>query len=88
MQTPQQIAWKVDWRYLASCPPPCTDPENDPRAIWQKGFKNGVLTTPDSSTAGDITTAEPGTWSDAITIAYLEPQENPFQFPFNANLPE
>jgi hypothetical protein len=85
-ESDQQITWHVDWRFLASCPLPCTEPEKDPSAIWQTGRTSGSINVADSSTAGDINAGGPA-WSAAIPIKYPEPMPNEFMFPRNANLP-
>ena len=77
-QGDQTINWLVHWRYLAFCPGPCDDPEND--GFWVEGSRSGALSTADSGTCCNINNGGPA-WSDAWTISYDEPDPEDYAIP-------
>jgi len=77
-QNTQPISWIVDWRYLAFCADPCTDPETD--GIWFEGSQSGQLSAASSSNCCDITHTG-GDWSSSFPISYPEPSPDDYTVP-------
>ena len=66
----QPISWNVRWRFLAFCPDPCDDPEED--GFWEEGSSNGVLTAAASGNCCNIEHSG-ADWSAPIAISYPQP---------------
>lgn len=76
--TPQPISWSLDWRFLAFCPDPCADPEED--GFWQEGSTSGVLTYASSANCCSIGNSG-GDWSAPVSIAYPQPDLDDWAVP-------
>ena len=79
-ETTQPISWQAHWRYLAYCPAPCSDPDN--QGFWVEGSTSGSLSTADSDQDGASGFNSGGSaWSSKWTISYPEPNPTDYEIP-------
>lgn len=72
------ITWNVNYRYLAYCEDPCSDPEND--GFWEEGTFSGGISTPDSSACCNINNSG-SSWDSAHEVEYPEPDPDDYVVP-------
>lgn len=77
-EPPQNITWTVAWRYLAYCPDPCRNAEND--GFWVEGSKDGSLAQSGSGNCCNIDNNGPD-WSEAWMIHYPRPNASEWVIP-------
>jgi uncharacterized protein YfaP (DUF2135 family) len=77
-ESTQPISWNLEWRFLAFCPDPCANPEDD--GFWEEGSASGVLGAASSGTCCNIDNGGP-TWSQAFQIDYPQPDPADWSIP-------
>jgi hypothetical protein len=77
-ETTQPISYKLSWRYLAFCPDPCDNPEDD--GFWEEGSASGTLTAASAGNCCNIDNTG-ADWSVEVPISYPEPDPADYVIP-------